>query len=125
MDIDKAIELDIARKLIEGLTPEQKQIVFERGMMSALKDWDFKNGLEKSVAVAGTEMAAELLDTAEWKARVRAAAEDGLERLITQLPDAVYNACVVALSDERDKYDRPNGKSVLHKFLSLNVKEGD
>ena len=107
--IRNAVAVTMAAKIIEGIKDEHRDAILRGSIESALKDWEFKNAVQKEVAEKARQVASELLNTKEWADRIAFAVEEGLQRYIKQIPVAVEKTLIEALNGKES--DRGYGSS--------------
>ena len=95
--VKEAMYSSIAKTILEGVDTTARDAIIQRSIESALKDYQFKQAVEKVAAKRAEEIAEELLKGPEWTALIQEAIRRGFNNYLINLERAVSGSLIEML----------------------------
>jgi len=120
----EAVRTTLAAKILTEIKTEHRDALLAKSITEALGDYSFKSALEKTVAEEAAKAAQILLRTEKWEKKIAQAVQEGCDKFISLLPDAVYSLLKKTFAgDENSSYSY---RGDLLPFLqAAEAKEGE
>lgn len=103
-DLKAALHATIAKQILDGLDTSHRDALLQKSLVDVVKDYSFKNAIEKVAADKAAKVAMVLLDSEEWSQRVEQAICDGFDDFLLQLRAAIPKAMKKAIHGTEGNY---------------------
>ena len=91
-DLKAVLHATIAKQILDGLDSTHRDALLQKSLVDVVKDYSFRNAIEKVAADKAAKVAIRLMDSDEWSQRVEQAIRDGFEDFLIQLRAAIPEA---------------------------------
>jgi hypothetical protein len=91
-DLRAALHATIAKQILDGLDATHRDALLQKSLVDVVKDYSFKNAIEKVAAEKAATVALGLMQSEEWSQRVEQAIRAGFEDFLGQLRAAIPKA---------------------------------
>lgn len=91
-ELKDALHATIAKQILDGLDDTHRDALLQKSLIAVVKDYGFKNAIEKVAAEKAAKVAVGLMETDEWSQRVEQAIRDGFDDFLLQLRAAIPKA---------------------------------
>lgn len=114
--VQEAIRTTIAAEILKGIDSEARNTILQKSIVEALKDYSFKNAIEKVVVDRAIQAAKEMVESDEVGNKIDQAVTKAVDDFTNKLPTAVHAALLEALfgKDNNSSYDRGPGLVLKH-----------
>jgi hypothetical protein len=92
--ISDAVSKVIAGQIIQGIEGKARDAILKRSIVEALKDWSFRDAVQKAVTAKASKIAAKMVEEEEWARVITDAVLSGFDMYIAALPNAVRDMLI-------------------------------
>ena len=107
--LKEAIHSTIAEQILKSLDTEARDELVKKAMVDVLTSYRFENAVTQVIVKKAEAVAAELLETDNWKLMIRDAVERGLETYLKQLEGTTVEAVKAMFHGEDGTYGSKAG----------------
>lgn len=114
--VKEAIHATIAKQILDGLDTSARDAILQKSIREALTDWKFRGAVQDVVNDKASEVAAELVNSPEWSARIKDTISRGFDDYLESLRVAMQNTLREAMHGKggSNTYDRFPAKILAH-----------
>ena len=117
VNVQEVIRTHLASHILESIPTEQRDAMLVESLTRAINDYSFRQAIENAIGQKVQELALKIIERPEYQERLVAAAEDAVQDLLRDIPEALRMSLVSSIHPGSGTYASP--RSVGYCFGEL------